>query len=702
MDTKRIQAHKALPARIEGRDIRTVGPDQSLRQAAETLRQCRVGCLVVADEAGRVIGIISERDIINRGLGDEAGLKPLTVGEVMTPGVVCCEADASLSEMLRIMSELGIRHLPLIKDGVVVGITSSRDLMASQVQLDRSMRLAAERAAMLSSSLQNLDLADVVEMVGRSVPGIFHACRCVLHLPGSADIGVPPLTERLRCTCEDCDLPGRPEPSDDEQAALRPVPPSCKQRVAGPHRMLIPLWMSGREGKKGRLLGRICICEMSAKGAPKLIEYKASLVQNIIEANLTSAIRHEELKRRTSIDPLTGVYTRMPFERRLEEECERAARHGRSFCLAMIDVDRFKNINDTLGHAGGDRALAIVADCMAANKRTSDVLGRFGGDEFILLLPETSLESGVAVLERIRRQVGGMMVGEGITLTISCGVVDNQSCPGADANELVRKADLALYRAKQAGRDRVESWASLAKDPSVLAIEDNQEILELRERLVEMSSEAKEAFIQSIGSLVRALDARDPYTKQHSENVMRYAVSVATRMKLPEQDVAVIRRAAVIHDLGKIGVCDSILHKQGKLTPEQVKIMRQHPVIAGRILDQMRFLERELPIVRHHHERWDGQGYPDGLAGKAIPLGARILTVADSFDALTSTRVYRDAKIVPDALHILVENAGTQFDPKVVEAMLEWADDIHRQIGRDKPLLTDDLLAVQAECVIGA
>jgi len=339
---------------------------------------------------------------------------------------------------------------------------------------------------------------------------------------------------------------------------------------------------------------------------------------------------------------------------------------------------------------------------MARTKRANDLLARYGGDEFTLLMPETKLDEGFNVLERIRRHVAGMLVSEGVTMTISCGVVDTVSSPDADANELLRRADMALYRAKEVGRDRTESWASMAKDPTAVGEEEDQEIIELRDKLVDISTQVKEAFIQSIGGLVKALDARDPYTKQHSENTMRYAVSIAEAIGLPDEEVAVIRRAAVIHDLGKIGVRDSILLSPGKLTEEELGIMQQHPVIAGRILDQMRFLERELPIVRHHHERWDGKGYPDGLAGTAIPFGARILAVADAFDAITSTRIYRDSKPVPEALRILAENAGTQFDRTVVDAMLQWADEIHRGIGRNKPLLPSDLLNAQLECVLGA
>ncbi len=693
---------KTNPPLFELRDVVTIGPEASLRQAVELMKLRSLGCLVVVDDARALKGIISERDVINRGLDSGKSIESVTVAQAMTADVVCCEPDTPLDEIQRIMTTRKIRHLPLVRDGKLVGMASSRDVMARQIEQDRSMRMAAEQAAMLSSSLQTLELADVVEMVTRRVPAIFGAKRCVLHLPGGGDAPIPPLIERRECVCAPQDLPGLAKSGKDEKAAVAPMPPSCALAVEGTFRMVIPLLTrSGDNGQDGQLLGRLCICGLAGEATDDLLEYKGSLVQSIIEANLTSAVRHDDLKRKTSIDPLTGVGTRMPFERRLEEECARAARHDCHFCLAMVDVDYFKSVNDNLGHAGGDKALMLVGSCMARGKRTSDVLARFGGDEFVLLLPETELEGGFLVLERIRKQVEGTLVAEGVALTISCGVVDSRSCPGASANELLRRADMALYRAKEAGRNRTESWASMSVDPAAITEDEGQGIADLREKLSDISTRAKDAFIQSIGGLVKALDARDPYTRRHTENTTRYAVSIAETLGLSDDEVAVIRRAAVIHDLGKVGVHDSILLCPGKLTPEELRIMQQHPVIAGRILDQMRFLERELPIVRHHHERWDGQGYPDGLAGTAIPIGARIMAVADALDAITSTRSYRDARSAAEALRILSDNAGTQFDRTVVEAMLQWADKVHRRIGRDRPLLASDLLDTHAECTLG-
>lgn len=183
-----------------------------------------------------------------------------------------------------------------------------------------------------------------------------------------------------------------------------------------------------------------------------------------------------------------------------------------------------------------------------------------------------------------------------------------------------------------------------------------------------LSAQSKDFFIQSVHSLVQALEARDPYTRSHSDNVLRYAVAIAQTLKLSALEVETVRIAAMIHDIGKLGVPDSILLKPGRLTDGERKVMEEHPAIAMRILDNLRFLDRELPAIRHHHERWDGNGYPDRLAATRIPLEARILTAADAFDAMTSTRIYHQSRTVAQAQKILKECRGTQFDPAVVAA----------------------------------
>jgi putative nucleotidyltransferase with HDIG domain len=205
-------------------------------------------------------------------------------------------------------------------------------------------------------------------------------------------------------------------------------------------------------------------------------------------------------------------------------------------------------------------------------------------------------------------------------------------------------------------------------------------------------------FMESIWGLVQALEAKDIHARKHSENVMHYAAAITETMDLGPKHVDLIRRSAMIHDIGKIGIPDAILFKPGALTPHERRIVEQHPLIAVRILEPMSFLEREVAIVRHHHEKWNGQGYPDRLVRTAIPLGARVIAVADTFDALTSIRAYHTPRGIAEALRILRDSADYDLDPTAVEAMLAWIAGIGKQLGKTSEALTvEDLLAVRGE-----
>jgi diguanylate cyclase (GGDEF)-like protein/putative nucleotidyltransferase with HDIG domain len=305
----------------------------------------------------------------------------------------------------------------------------------------------------------------------------------------------------------------------------------------------------------------------------------------------------------------------------------------------MLDIDRFKSINDTLGHQAGDRVLVELSRCLQTDKRASDVLVRYGGDEFVLLLPETNVSDGVRAIERLRTKVKALAVAKNFPISFSCGVAEFIPSPDMTPNELVRRADMALYRAKKLGRDRIETWENVATSGINEPLRaQTPQLQALHDQVAVLSAKSREFFLQSVRGLVEALEARDAYTKSHSDNVLRYAVATAKVVGLSELEVETVRVAAMVHDIGKLGIPDSILLKPGKLTPAERHVMEEHPLIAVRILDSMRFLERELPAVRNHHERWDGGGYPDHLAASRIPLEARILAVADAFDAMTSTR----------------------------------------------------------------
>jgi putative nucleotidyltransferase with HDIG domain len=333
---------------------------------------------------------------------------------------------------------------------------------------------------------------------------------------------------------------------------------------------------------------------------------------------------------------------------------------------------------------------------MKIQKRIPDVLTRYGGDEFVIIMPETKAEDAVTLLERIRDKVHEIKVVENLPMTISCGIAQSLSEATDSPREIIRRADLALYEAKSAGRNCVKVWDNTMSK----ALNDNdietEKIKKLQRHIAGLSVQAEKVFIQSIWGLVQALEAKDSYTKKHSENVMHYAVGLATTMKIAPKQLEIIRRAAMIHDIGKIGIPDAILAKPGKLTPRERTIIEQHPLVAVRILDKMTFLEQEIAIVRHHHEKWNGQGYPDGLSNNSIPIGARIIAVADTFDALTSNRSYHNTRSLNEAIEILVDSSGYDYEPRAVKGMVAWVQNVCSQLGVTQ-LTLEDLLDSQKQ-----
>jgi putative nucleotidyltransferase with HDIG domain len=218
-----------------------------------------------------------------------------------------------------------------------------------------------------------------------------------------------------------------------------------------------------------------------------------------------------------------------------------------------------------------------------------------------------------------------------------------------------------------------------------------EKVKKLQRKVAGLSEKSEQIFIQSIWSLVRTLEAKDTYTKKHSENVTMYAVGIAEALNMSSRQIETIQRAAMLHDIGKIGIPDAILSKPARLTPRESQVVEQHPVIAVRILSKMSFLKSELRIIKHHHEKWNGQGYPDGLASNSIPLGSRILAVADTLDALTSERPYHNPRTVCQALEILNNSSGYEFDAKVIEALMIWTDSLAKKKDPPGELTTEDL-----------
>jgi diguanylate cyclase (GGDEF)-like protein/putative nucleotidyltransferase with HDIG domain len=380
----------------------------------------------------------------------------------------------------------------------------------------------------------------------------------------------------------------------------------------------------------------------------------------ILAAQATIALQnarlHERAVARASTDGLTGLLNHLSFQTRLEEEVARALRAARPLSVMMVDLDDFKSVNNTYGHQTGDALLVTVADTLRASVRAGDLVARYGGDEFAIIMPETGMDDGMATAERVKAAIAGLRLLEGgisISAHTSIGVAElPEHATTRDA--LIRAADEAAYTAKHTGKGRVcrpeDAVITIDQDPAVLA-----------RRL-------EHANLATVEALAAAVDAKDAYTRGHSQRVSAYAGALAEALGLSRTDIGRVRLAGLLHDVGKIGVPDAVLTKPGKLTEEELSAISEHPAIGERMLSRVPFLGEILPAVRHHHERWDGGGYPDALAGDAIPRDAAILMVADSFDAMTSNRTYRSALSMEEACRRVREGSGTQFDPRVVGA----------------------------------
>lgn len=678
-------------------EIITINHNASIKEAADKMFTNKVSCLIVNDDGGKFIGLVTERDIVNRVVAPSMDIEKTTIAQIMSTKIISCSPNTPSSEVREIMTVNQIRHLPIIDNGSVVGILSTRDLMARQLLEDRA---AAEEVAMLSTCLKSIDLNEVSEIVTNEVPKLFQAEKCVLFICRNGSAAKPTsLTSYNNCVCPKMyldQLKDLPPLSEGAEFHYDEVPPVCENFGARSPRLVISLNVSSdnpspnshnlhEKQKTNNSDCYLCMCCLADSTAAnkELTSYKAKLAREILNSHLTNANLYYQARLTSLTDALTSVGSRKLLDDKLQAEFARSQRYQRIFSLAIIDLDNFKTINDILGHCSGDEALKKLARCMKKQKRTTDILTRYGGDEFVMLMPETKSKDAAILMERIRDKVQQIELFENLPMTISCGIAESLSEPNDSSREVMRRADMALYEAKSNGRNCVKVWdETMSKDLNNNDIE-NEKIKKLQRRIAGLSEQAERIFIQSIWGLVQALEAKDPHTRKHSENVMLYTVGIANAMKIHSEQVKVIRRAAMIHDIGKIGVPDVILAKPGKLTPHERRIIEQHPLIAVRILEKMTFLEQEIAIVRHHHEKWNGQGYPDGISNSAIPLGALIIAVADTLDALTSSRPYHKARPLDDAIGILVDSSGYDYAPKVVLGMVSWVDNVRNQMGKD-------------------
>jgi len=349
-------------------------------------------------------------------------------------------------------------------------------------------------------------------------------------------------------------------------------------------------------------------------------------------------------------DPLTGLINRRAFEELLELELERATRSDRPLSVIVGDIDGFRSVNEQHGHEVGDTALQSVAHNALKWKRRIDVAARIGGEEFALLLPETDERGAFIVAERLRRATHRNFAESAVGVRFSFGVATAPG-HGTDGVRLLLAADRATAAAKDLGGDRTVIYSD-----------------EVARTLAQMGGQAGgELQLATVIALAEALDIRDTGTGQHSHTVGRYSELMARELGFDEERVERVRLAGVLHDIGKIGVSDRVLSKPGPLDADEWQEMRTHPEIGARLLSRTEFEDLRAWILAHH-ERPDGLGYPHKLSGDEIPLEARILAVADAYEAMTADRPYRRALPLEEAHAELRKGAGTQFDAEIVAA----------------------------------
>lgn len=389
-------------------------------------------------------------------------------------------------------------------------------------------------------------------------------------------------------------------------------------------------------------------------------------------------------------DNLTLLYNHRCFQELLSDEMSRAETSKQNLSVIMLDICNITKINRDMGHAKGDEVIKLVAENIRKNVREGDIAARYGGDELAIILPNTNVEQAKYVAEYLTYALSCFYIDDVGPVKVSVGISSYPQC--ADNKEkLLILAEQAMYISKARGyKDGMSAIISSADFNfwDDVALKSYAEVLGKRhaqlgvnfedELLAKFNADHAEIpsnrIFEIATSLAAAIDAKDPYTKDHSTSVSRYSEALARAINLPEEEIERIKLGALLHDVGKIGIPETVLQKEGPLSDEEWVIMKQHPTIgAEKVLMPNASLRDLIPIVKYHHERIDGKGYPTGLSNGDIPLAAKIVAIADTYHALTSDRPYRKGMSIEKAVSILEEGAGSQWDADLVRTFISIA-----------------------------
>jgi diguanylate cyclase (GGDEF)-like protein len=411
------------------------------------------------------------------------------------------------------------------------------------------------------------------------------------------------------------------------------------------------------------------------------------LILNTLADLLATALHNsfvfQRLQQQSITDGLTGIKTRRFFWEALSSEWKRASRSGRPFSVVLVDLDKFKEVNDSLGHLEGDLVLARVGRLLEQKCRQSNVVARYGGDEFIILMPETGIEQAQVLAERLRLWVATDPMLEEHHITGSFGVA---SFPvhGFSMEDLIRVADAGMYVSKHAGGNQVSTSDAFGEGSAMqrqlisgyiegfLQREHNgpehlEELVSTLRKLCGRDEDGdRRALREAIEALARAAELREHNAAGHGEQCAHYASTIARGLNLPEQEIEEVIFAGRVHDVGKLFISERILNKPGSLTEDEFAVVKIHPQVGAAVSRAIPEIERVAQAIESHHEAFDGSGYPLGLKGENIPLYGRILAVADAYVNMTSDRSFAPPKSDDQALAELGKLSGTRFDGMLV------------------------------------
>lgn len=421
-----------------------------------------------------------------------------------------------------------------------------------------------------------------------------------------------------------------------------------------------------------------------------------SLLSNYFALFMHNAELIEKASENTDIDSLTLLSNHKGFQEILSNELAKAQSTNSHLSVIMMDINNISKINRELGHAKGDEVIKLVAEKVKQNIRSSDSAGRYGGDEIAIILPDTDTDEAKYIAEYLTYSLSCCFVDDVGPVKVAVGIATFPEST-RDQEKLLIMAEQAMYISQSKGyKDGMSAivssmdfnfWDDMALNSfaEVLTKRHSQIGINFEEELVHKFNNeqivSQNHLMEMVTSLASAIDAKDTYTKGHSTSVARYSEALARAINLPEKEVERIALGALLHDVGKIGIPEDVLRKPTHLSDGEWEIMKQHPVIgAEKVLLPNEALRDLIPIVKYHHEHWDGSGYPEKLQGEAIPFSARIVAIADSFHALISDRPYRKGLSVQKACEILKMGAGIQWDANLVRQFIQIAPSLSTMV----------------------